>query len=512
MIQIEIMPDIRDKIIDRDTMREICNSARSSGSRVGLAHGCFDLMHTGHIMHLEEARKLCDILMVSITADQYVNKGPNRPVFNHDVRAYTIASLQCVDYVTINYGTSACELLEHVAPTYYIKGRDYATSNDYYLNQERLSVEKGSGSLIFTESELYSSSEIINKYFSKYCDNVDEYLTDMRARYGYDYMCDAMDRISKVNILVLGESIIDRYVYVDVKNKASKSAVLSSRYIGEENMLGASLHIANHLAEICNNVCLVTVVGNDHYKYESDNRLNDKIHKIMYSRDAPTMVKTRYVEPTYMLKMFEMATYNDNQIGDTDTDTLITEINNIINDYDVLMIADFGQEVFNSKMIGYANSSSKYKGIMVQTNSLNYGYNMASKYANGNYLCIDTTELRLMIRDKTSPVEDIVPLIRDYIDVSDIVSITMGNKGSITYDMRSSTAYSTPSLALGVVDATGAGDVYYSYTLPASYIGLPYDVIGFLGNAAAALSVQSKCTSKVVTKTSFMNFIKSLMK
>ncbi len=66
---------------------------KALGKRVVLCHGTFDLMHTGHIRHLQRARQEGDVLFVSLTADKFVNKGPGRPVFSEDLRAETLAAL-----------------------------------------------------------------------------------------------------------------------------------------------------------------------------------------------------------------------------------------------------------------------------------------------------------------------------------------------------------------------------------------------------------------------------------
>ena len=81
------------KILNFDGAVEIAQILKSNGKSVGLCHGCFDMLHIGHVRHFNSASKKCDYLFVSITPDQYVNKGPNRPVVNHDDRIQMILSL-----------------------------------------------------------------------------------------------------------------------------------------------------------------------------------------------------------------------------------------------------------------------------------------------------------------------------------------------------------------------------------------------------------------------------------
>jgi len=75
------------KIRDLNELTALMQTLKAEGKRIAHSHGVFDLLHIGHIRHLEQARKLGDVLVVTLTADQYVNRGPHRPVFHEDLRA-----------------------------------------------------------------------------------------------------------------------------------------------------------------------------------------------------------------------------------------------------------------------------------------------------------------------------------------------------------------------------------------------------------------------------------------
>ena len=90
------------KIKELDELAALLNEVRASGRRIVHCHGVFDLLHIGHIRHFEAAKQHGDVLVVTLTPDKYVNKGPHRPAFPQDLRAEMIASLGCVDYVAIN--------------------------------------------------------------------------------------------------------------------------------------------------------------------------------------------------------------------------------------------------------------------------------------------------------------------------------------------------------------------------------------------------------------------------
>ena len=102
----------------------------STGRRLVMTNGCFDLLHRGHVEYLNHARTLGDALLVALNTDASVRaiKGPHRPVIPEADRAYLIASLECCDAVVL-YGTpentDACPLIERLRPDVYAKGGDY---------------------------------------------------------------------------------------------------------------------------------------------------------------------------------------------------------------------------------------------------------------------------------------------------------------------------------------------------------------------------------------------------
>src|SRR5437016_229254 len=119
------MKTARDKIKPLAELARLSKSLRAKGKKVVQCHGVFDLLHIGHIRHFEQAKKLGDVLVVTLTRDPYVNKGPHRPVFAQDLRAEAIAALGCVDYVALNETPMAVEAIKSLKPHFYVKGSDY---------------------------------------------------------------------------------------------------------------------------------------------------------------------------------------------------------------------------------------------------------------------------------------------------------------------------------------------------------------------------------------------------
>ena len=150
-----------EKIISKEDFLELRQAFRDAGKKVVLCHGVFDLLHYGHIEHLEEAKKQGDILVVSVTAAKYVNKGPGRPYFDDRQRMFFLSSLEIVNYVLLSEAVTVHEIVSYVQPDIYAKGQEYARAEDDVtgnIGAEQNVVEKYGGKIFFTQGEVHSST------------------------------------------------------------------------------------------------------------------------------------------------------------------------------------------------------------------------------------------------------------------------------------------------------------------------------------------------------------------
>ena len=126
--------------------------------KIVLANGVFDLLHYGHLLHLEAAKKLGDILIVSITQDDFVNKGPDRPIFTAYHRERVVKSLRCVDATMIVY--SSLEALKLIRPDIFVKGNEYLGK---ILETDKIYCEENAIKIEYTYEQSYSSTELIRE-------------------------------------------------------------------------------------------------------------------------------------------------------------------------------------------------------------------------------------------------------------------------------------------------------------------------------------------------------------
>lgn len=155
------------KIVPLENLAEIAKELKMAGKSIVLCHGCFDLMHPGHIKYFQASKKMGNILIVTLTPDKYVDKGPGRPAFNQELRAESIAALECVDYVAVNKWPTAEETLRLLRPDIYVKGQEFQNLEDKSgkIQKEYAIVKEIGAEIRFTQEIVFSSTDLLDRYF-----------------------------------------------------------------------------------------------------------------------------------------------------------------------------------------------------------------------------------------------------------------------------------------------------------------------------------------------------------
>ena len=239
-------------------------SIKKNKKRVVLCHGVFDLLHIGHIRHLNEAKKLGEILIVSVTSDPYVNKGPNRPMFKDYLRLEAIASLKFVDYVVLSNSSSSVDIIKKIKPNFYCKGNEYQFKENDITNkivEEERVVKKFGGKLVFTNEVTFSSSNIINKVSDTLSENQKRIIKKIKVKDNFQKTISNINKFNKLKVLVIGETIIDQYSFCDPLNKSGKDPMLVLKHSKTEEYLGGAVAIVKNIENFCNKLTLLTMLG-----------------------------------------------------------------------------------------------------------------------------------------------------------------------------------------------------------------------------------------------------------
>jgi rfaE bifunctional protein nucleotidyltransferase chain/domain len=479
--------------VELNDLYQACTEARTLGRKIVLCHGVFDVIHAGHIQHLKGAKSYGDVLVVTLTPDEFVRKGPGRPIFNQQTRAAVMSAIQGVNFVAVNDSPDAMDVLKTIQPDVYCKGEEVLNCPSGHIVEEKEFVESYGGRVVFMKmvGDL-SSSKIINQ--TSLNPELAKVVRKVKDIVSYQNIVDYFAKLKDLRILVVGEYIRDEYVICKPLNRSSKDMIVPMRYTREEVYDGGAAIVAINMAQFCDNVSLVTA--------GRDLDLSDIIN--LHLVDHPTIRKRRLVEEGTGHKVAELI-YLDEQYDDEARASIGCAVHSLLNSVDLVVVCDYGHGLFSSGLITCIKEEAPFLAANVQTNSANFGYNLAAKWTGTGYMVIDEKELRLACRDRLGAIGD---LVRDS-NLANILSVTLGYKGSVTYQEGGYVEH-FPPIASSVVDTIGAGDAFLSITAPLVALDMPLEVVGLLGNAYGSMKV-SIFGNRPVDAIEFKQFIKGLL-
>ncbi|MCX7017132.1 MAG: PfkB family carbohydrate kinase [Candidatus Sumerlaeota bacterium] len=504
-----------EKIKELEELAGIVAALKAQGKVVVQCHGTFDLMHPGHIKHLEAARRRGDALIVTVTPDEFVKKGPNRPVFPLSVRMESLASLECVDYVAANRWQTAEKTIRLLKPSFFAKGNEFADRGrdvaGFILGEEE-AIKSVGGDLLLTGEITFSSTQILNEFFNVYPEQTREYLARLKRDYTPDDVIRLIRGLGDLKVLVVGDTIIDEYSYCVAMGKVEKAPIVAARYQETLRFPGGALAVANHLANFAGEVGLVSVLGdiNSFEPFIADH-LDKQVKRRFFTRpDSPTTLKRRYLEHFENRKIFEIQYLNDSPLDETLAREVAAHLDQTARNYDLLLIADFGHGFIAPIVREAIARQPVFKAVNEQKNCANFGFNLVTKYRGVDYVSIDEKELRLPFQDRFATTEELTGRLAREVGCARI-NITLGVNGDAFFDHGR--VFQAPAMTTKTVDTVGAGDAVLAVTsLWARQEGLPAELLPFVANCVGALAANILGNREPVRAAELFRFITAALK
>lgn len=480
------------KILDLETLAERIRSLQANGQSVALCHGVFDLLHVGHLRYLKGARELADVLVVTLTPDRFVDKGPYRPAFDEDLRLEAMAALEVVDSVALNAWPTAEETLRCLKPDVYVKGAEFrepgADPTGKMELERQVAAEVGCR-VEFVEDLTFSSSQLINRHLPVYPEAVGRYLDSLRGRFPLDDVLALLDRLANLRVLVIGDAIVDEYVYVEALGKASKDPALAVRYQSEERFAGGAVAIANHLAAFGCQVELVSVVGDDEPGELLAQSLAERVREKFVQRSGvPTVCKQRIVDGYSSNKLLSIYRMDVSTAPDAIVDELTQTVQDAAANADLIVCADYGHGAIPAPLVPVICGLPQFLAINTQANAGNHGFHTVTRYERADFVCLAEHEIRLETRDSEGGLRPMMTDVARQLEASLFV-VTRGKRGSLAL-AADDTFHEAPALASRVVDRIGAGDAFFALAALAAKLEAAPELVSLLGNAAGAQGVE----------------------
>ena len=506
---------IKNKILLLDDLVKKVKTLQGNGKVIVQSHGVFDLIHPGILMHLNEAKSRGDVLIVTVIKDKDVRKGPERPIFPENLRLENVSSLEQVDYCSLVDDYTPFECVKRIKPDYFAKGRNYA-ERDRSIHSKIFEKERelvfGKSIIYETDGFSFSSSHIINNFLDIYPEETRNFLKDFSRKYSFRDIVKKLDNLKDLKVLLIGDGIIDEYYYCESMGKSPKAQLIVNKYITHEVFAGGAFAIANHVAGMCDKVQLVTLLGKEDSREDFilKNLKSNVGVKFFYRDDGPSIVKRRYINQYQKQKIFEINYINDNGISNDCYLNVIDYLKSVISEYDLILVSDFGHGFITNELIRNLEKFPIRLAVNAQTNGANAGYNLITKYANTNFICLDMPEARLATQEKYAEIECVAKKLLKDID-TDYLIITLGGAGSLCINGKGE-INRTPAFATKVVDIIGAGDAFFSLSSLCFAAEMPMDLVSFIGNAVGALAVQIVGNKRSVEGYEIKEFIHSVLK
>jgi len=501
------------KILEERSLIKRVEEIRESypQKKIVLCHGVFDLVHPGHLNHFKQARSLGDILIVSITSDRFVNKGPSRPFFSQDHRAEFLSSLEIVDYVVISDSVSSKEIIERLKPEVYVKGEEYEQfdkDETGKILEEKQVVESVGGVIEFTRGFRSSSTHLINRSILLGNSEKSKWISELRSRFSIDEIVSHLENIKNINPIILGESILDVYTDCTPLGKASKYPLLAFHKGETRNFPGGSSLIANVCASLSGQSELILVLPETAREAEDIFcNVGPGIKPIViYDHSSQVIKKQRFIDLSSGSRVFEIYDYNPQYFQE---ETYEKIENAVKGSNRPVIIADYGHSFFNSRLIAHLENLNSFIAVNTQMNAGNRGFNTISKYGRADFISLNGGELELEFKTKELDYPRVLPIIMDKMKSSFAV-VTLGSKGLLVFDDSGNYSY-TPGLADKVIDKVGAGDAVFAVASMLAFQNAPIEIIGLVASICAAQEVSSLGHKSALNLVDLKRYIKGLL-
>ena len=269
------------------------------------------------------------------------------------------------------------------------------------------------------------------------------------------------DKASGKKVLFVGERITDVYHYGRLIGRPPKEPIICIEHQDTQTFQGGVTAAAEHARSFVEVVDIASSVE---------------------------IRKERFLEQSHYRKLFEM--YG----GRTQQEIEWPDLSR----YDAVIVTDYGHGMITPEIVRWLDSA-RYLAVNVQTNSGNYGFNLATKYQAVDYLCVDEVEARLATQNADGPIEHSV---RNLDGISKLVVVTLGKSGAMGYDGELTRC---EAFTDRVIDTMGAGDAFFAVTACLAEDLSMSDLLK-VGNAAGALKAQS-VGQKPITKNELLSYL-----
>ena len=454
----------RRKIKTREQLREIIGP-RPRAKKVIMCHGAFDLVHPGHLRHLMYAKGKGQVLVASLTSDVHVSKANYRPFVPQELRAMNLAALELVDYVIIDEEATPLENIAFLQPDFFAKGYEYTGEGVHPKTQQEIEVlNTYGGEVIFTPGDIvFSSSRFIEEDPPKIA--IEKLFALMEAEgVTFDALRGALDTARGLRVHVLGDTIIDAYVYcTPIGSSTIKTPTLSVKLEEQVDFAGGAAVVARHLRAAGADVTFSTVLGDDVRKDFVLEEMEKHGVRCLPVIDPtrPTTEKAAYIANGY--RLLKVDRVDNRPIVDKIVHQFAQALGS--SEVDAYVFSDFRHGIFSKGTIPELTAALKPGPLSVADSQVASRWGNITDFHGFDLITPNEKEARFSLADQDSIVRPLaLELYRRA--ACKVLILKMGARGIITYRAASPDVrafFTIDAFADPVIDPVGAGDALLAY-------------------------------------------------
>ncbi len=458
--------EINEKILNIKELKEYIKEQKASKQKIVLCQGHFNTIHPGHLRFLEYAKKQGDCLVVAIQGYNHLEKQNRKNFFDEYVRARSVASLQKVDKAVIFNDISFLDVIKTVKPDFYVKGEEFSNKTELIKDEIEL-VEKLGGKVIFSSGHIeYTSYDLLNenlyslsqKKLQKFKETIE------RQQVQTEKLINFIESFGNLNILVLGDTIVDEYIACDALGMSSEAPIVNIREVEKKDFAGGAAVVSRHIKNLGANCHFVSVIGDDEPGNIVKKELLQEgiVENLILDNERQTTFKIRYMVGNQ--KLLRVSRLQDHHINPKIEKQITDYINSIADNLDGIVISDFSYGIITPNLIKNISKIAKLKNIKL------FGDSQSSsqigdilKFSDFDLITPTEREARIALSDKYSGLEKIGTTLVERLKLKNLV-LTLGEKGFISYQNISENndiflkSQHFNALNSNPVDVMGAGD------------------------------------------------------
>jgi rfaE bifunctional protein nucleotidyltransferase chain/domain len=499
------------KILPLEALGSICKELTRAQKKIVHCHGVFDLVHIGHLRHFKAARELGDVLIITLTADPYVNKGPLRPIFTEALRAEALADLSYVDYVAINPHASAIEAIKAIAPTWYVKGQDYKArleTTGSKLKGEVEAVRACGGDIYFTEDIQFSSSALINQHLSPYPQQVSDYLNKIKKVFSCEDFDKALATIRNKRVLVVGETFLDETRSVVLTPAAQATGSITGNLRSKEiRTCGAARNA------LCATAFADSVTLYGPQRTQSRSLEQTRPPYVAISPDVSgkyALTRERTLEGATQRVLFELWSGETGDLSEEHQERLVRELKLLLSASDIVITADYGTGFITRRLAELLAEESKFLGIFQSPVISSGAYRTPSHYPRADIFMLDGAALEREMRRPEIDVAHALEKLGNRMDI-ERACLVDPEEGALLRN-KSGSLYNAPSLSDEIQHSYETAHSASAICSLFAAVGVPDEVLPCLAIVALQCESQAQESNGVVQSAALRRLMHAVLK